>query len=94
VFFTRSDLSKDSETFEVSVGLGFSHGAPRPGSEQLMGEVNDTGPHRNLAKPQQLLESVLVMNLDLGGAAREVTERLAVGREHGLDVGKCGEAIK
>ena len=94
MFFTRSDLSEDSQTFEVGVGLSFSHGAPRAGSEQLVGEVNHIGPRGNLAKPQQLLESILVMDLDLRGAAREVAEGLAMGREHGLDVGKCGEAIK
>jgi hypothetical protein len=60
----------------------------------LVGEVNDTGPPGNLAKPQQLLESVLVMDLDLRSAARKVAEGLAVGREHSLDVGKCGKAIK
>ena len=47
----------------------------------MVREVNDTGPPRNLAKPQQLLESVLVMDLDLSGAAREIAEGLAVRRE-------------
>ena len=76
--------------FEVRVGFSFSHGAPRPGSEQLVGEVNDAGPRRYLAKPHQLLESVPVMDFDLCSAARKVAEGLPVSWEHGLDVGKCG----
>ena len=60
----------------------------------MVGEVNDTGPRRNLAEPHQLLESVLVMDLDLSGAAREIAEGLAVRREDGLDVGQRSEAIE
>ena len=60
----------------------------------MVGEVNHTGPRRNLAIPQQLLESLLVMDLYFRGAAREVAEGLAVRREHGLDVRQCGEAIE